>query len=416
MPPKTKIKLRRSRPAVRFTVRRIANKNPRQARAFRNLRKRLARVTAGLLACTLLASSSFLGGKNLKSDLNAVTPVATENTTSATCTAPELAKNFTDLTTQLADLSRGFPETIDNLDFCTKTDCAAEKQIYDNETQIWKLEKELTELRTREERERTEFLKTLSSKEDGVLFCENDERCTEAETELQTARDCEKEFQTTSQLFESRQAVEEKYAITNAKNEAVSAATYVKKLMEDVFKNRDLITDNKKLYEQCVAASDASVCQKYNQRADEAQQKVASTIAELGGLQIDLGSMLDQIETDIVALEIGKKDPKNFAENEGLGWCDKELQDKKAALSKKVNSAVGLKAVYDAALANLRMRKVELKASLQTEIEEAAMHAAAEKEAAEAAAAAAAAEQAATAKRTQAGIIFGIWSLIRNSF
>lgn len=415
MPPKIKTKIRRLRPAVQFTVRRIANKNPRNARTFRQFRRKLTRVTAGLLAIGLLASGIFLNGGELKSDV-VETTMAIENSTNETCVATTLATKFENLTTRLANISRQFPELINNLDFCGEGECAAEKQIYENENQIWQLEKEFTDLKTSMTRANETFATTLTEKEDRVLFCENESRCGTAEAELREARECEKELQAATRLFKIRVTVEEEHSLMTEKGERAAATIYIKKIMETVFKNRDRVSENTKFYEQCVAASDASVCQKYVEKVKEANRKVLSSITELGGLQIDIEIALEALEKDIVALEIGRKDSENLKENEGLGWCAEELKEKKSALFAKITSADTKKASYESALENLKTRKLTLQAGLQAEFETAAMHAAAEKRAIEEAAAEAAAAKISAEKRAQAEIIFGIWSAIRNSF
>ncbi|MCF7845718.1 MAG: hypothetical protein K9L85_00595 [Candidatus Peribacteraceae bacterium] len=412
MPPKTKIKIRRSRPAVRFTVRRIANKNPRNARSFRQFRQKLSRLTAGLLAFGLLVSGMFLGGgDSVRSELAAV-----NETDVYTCTAGALTEDFEDLTTRLANLSRQFPELIDNLDFCGEGGCAAEDQIYDDENQIWQIEQDLTTLKIEIQRAQGEFTEIIGEQEDQVLFCENDSRCESAEAELREARTCEKEFSNLSALIDIREMAENEYSLINQKGESKPAANYVKKLMEDVFKNRERAAENLKFYEQCVATSDASVCQKYVAKVDEANTKVATAIAELSDTQLSINNILEKLEADIVALEIGRKDEQNLEENIGLGWCKQELKNKKSALFSKITAAISEKTAYDNALADLKAKKEALQASLQAELEAAAAQAAAEKAAAEEAVAHAAAEKAAAEKRAQAEIIFGIWSSIRNGF
>ncbi|MFH0833863.1 MAG: hypothetical protein V2A63_00530 [Patescibacteria group bacterium] len=445
MPPKIKNKTRRSRPAVRFTVRRIANRNPRNARNFRQFRQKLTRLTMGLIALGLIAGSLFLHGGQLKSDVvattqpdqaettvvaadtTASTATAVANTSATTaqnsasmndkvCAADDLIKNFEDLTTQLANLSREFPDVIANLDFCGTGKCAAQDLVYKNENKIWQIEKDLTKLETDTTRAQTDFATSLAEKENGVFLCENESRCTAAEAALGKARECEKTFQKLNQLFTIRTDVQDKYSLVTAKGTRESAAVYVKKLMEDIFKNRDRVTENTKFYEQCVAASDASVCQKYVQKVKEANTNIAKSIEELGGLQVDLQDNLDKVEADIVALEIGRGDAQNTKENEGLGWCDQNLKNTKADLFTKLTAAAGAKTTYDNALQHLVDLKITLKASLQSETEEAAMHAAAEKQAAEEAEAIAAAEKAAAAKRAQAEMVFGFWTIIRNGF
>jgi hypothetical protein len=82
----------------------------------------------------------------------------------------------------------------------------------------------------------------------------------------------------------------------------------------------------------------------------------------------------------------------------------------------KITSSTTQKLLYELALKDLSARKVTLQAGLQSELEIAAMHAAAEKSAAEQALADAAAAAASAIKRVQAEIIFGFWTSVRNTF
>lgn len=412
MPPQTKIKTRRSRPTVKFTVRRIANKNPRNARTFRQFRRKLSRVTAGLVVFGLIVSGSFLASGKLKSDIiDAIT-----NTDDATCAAPGFVADFEKLTTQMSELSREFPDLIENLNFCKGDSCAAEDQIYASENQVWQLEKDLTTLRTNEQRAREEFTTEFAQKEDNVLFCANTNSCQAAENALVEAQNCAKDFKKIEQLFIMRDTAEEEYSLVTEKGKRESAVIYVKKLMDSIFKDRDRVAKNKEDYAKCVDASDESVCQKYLQNAKDAQEKIVANILELGKLQIDIEDTLTALEKDIVALEIGRKDPQNTNENEGLGWCNQETQSKKNTLFVKISTSATQKLVYELALKDLSAKKLALQASLQAELEAAAMHAAAEKAAAEEATAAAEAQRISDQKRAQAEIIFGIWSAIRNTF
>ncbi|MFA6458772.1 MAG: hypothetical protein WCV72_05325 [Patescibacteria group bacterium] len=411
MPPKTNNKLRRSRPAVRFTVRRIANKNPHNARALRQFRRKLTRITAGLIVFGICVSGVFLVGKKLSSDI-----LDANNEINSTCAAIELNTNFHKLTKQMAELSREFPELIENLNFCGEGSCAAEDQAYANENKIWQLEKNFTILKTSYERSLQEFTTELAQKEDDLLFCASGTSCQAAEDALSTARACEKEFKTSTLLFGTRTNVENEYSVVTDKGKRDSAITYVKKIMQDIFKNQDRATKNKTDYAKCVQARDASVCQKYLQNSNDSEEKITSAIIELGRLQIDIQDTLKVLEKDIIALEIGHTDAENFQANEGLGWCTQELYDKKNVLLTKITSSTTQKLLYELALKDLSARKVTLQAGLQSELEIAAMHAAAEKSAAEQALADAAAAAASAIKRVQAEIIFGFWTSVRNTF
>ena len=412
MPPKTNNKLRRSRPAVRFTVRRIANKNPRNARTFRQFRRKLTRTTAGLLVFGLLASGVFVTGAKLRDDILD----STADVANPICAATEINANFDKLTAQMSDLSREFPELIENLNFCGEGTCAAQDQVYANENQIWQLEKDLTTLKTTYERSLEEFTADFSKKEDKVFFCTNESNCQAAEAELNSARMCQKEFQKVTLLFGMRASVENQYSLVTAKGTHESAVIYVKKLMQDIFKNRDRVAKNKEDHTNCVKANDESVCQKYLQNEKDSQEKIIAAIVELGKLQIDIHDTLKVLENDIVALEIGHTDAKNIKENEGLGWCNQEIHNKKNVLVTKIATSTTQKLLYELALKDLNARKAQLQASLQAELDASAMHAAAEKAAAEKAIADAAAAAASAVKRAQAEIIFGIWSSIRNTF
>lgn len=397
MSSKTKTISRKSRRVtlLKFAVRRIANKNPRNARAFHRFKQKLSRATAGLLAFSLLASGMFLdGGDVLKSKI-----IRNEN---SACAAVKITKNLEDFTSRLASLSRGFPQLIENLDFCAGADCAAEKKLYETEEQIWQLESEIVELKRIEKQAREEFETELAKLEDEVLFCENEERCKIAEANLRSARICEKEFRTLARMLEIQEDVEKDYSLADSREREYPAVILVKKLIKEVSKNRARAAKNSEAHERCVAASDASVCQKYAEKVETAKQKETATIEELGSLKSDLKIAIEELNADIVALEISKKDSKNLKPEEGKGWCENELKEKGADLNKKMSVAADLKKVYETVLAKLKAKKIELKEAVEAELAEIEMHAAAEREAEE--------------KRARAEIIFGIWSLIRNTF
>ncbi|MBU1089240.1 hypothetical protein KKF38_00385 [Patescibacteria group bacterium] len=403
---KTKTISRKPRRLIKFTVRRIANKNPRNARVFHQFKQKLSRATAGLLAFGLLVSGVFLGeGDSLKSEI-----IQNEN---SACAATEIAANFEDLTSRLANLSRSFPQLIENLDFCAEADCAAEKKLRETEDQIWQLEDEITELKKDEKIAREEFEAELANLEDEALFCENEQRCEVTEADLRIAQSCEKEFRTIARMLETQEDVEKDYSLADSKGREYPAAILVKKLIEEVSKNRTRDDENSDAYERCVTVSDESVCQKYAEKAEAAQQKETAAIEELGGLKSDLEIAIEELNADIVALEIGKKDSANLEPEEGKGWCENELEEKGADLNKKMNAAANLKKAYDAALAELKTKKATLKEVVAAELAEIEMHAAAEREAEEMRITA---EREAEEQRAKAEILFGIWSLIRNTF
>ncbi|MFH1546785.1 MAG: hypothetical protein ABIE14_05410 [Patescibacteria group bacterium] len=234
-----------------------------------------------------------------------------------------------------------------------------------------------------------------------------------AETNLRVAQGCEKEFRTIAQMLEIQEAVEKDYSLADSKGREYPAVILVRKLMEEVSKNRAREDENSEAYEQCAVASDASVCQKYAEKVEAARQKETAAIEELGGLKSDLAIAIEELNDDIVALEIGKKDSANLEPEEGKGWCENELEEKGADLNKKMNAAANLKKVYDAALAELKTKKATLKEAVAAELAEIEMHAAAEREAEEMRITA---EREAEEERAKAEILFGIWSLIRNTF
>lgn len=381
---------------MKFTVRRIANKNPRNARVFHRFKQKLSRATAGLLAFSLFASGMFLGGSDLlRSEI-----VRNKN---FACTAVGIVEDFEDLTSRLANLSRGFPQLIENLNFCAGSDCAAEKKLYETEEQIWQIEDEIVELKRNEKQAREEFEMELAKLENEVLFCENEERCEMVETDLRVARSCKKEFRIIAQMLEIQEAVEKDYSLVDSDGREYSAAVFTKKLMEEVFKNRVRAAENSKAYEQCIVAGNTGVCQQYIQKVEEARQKEAATIEELSGLKFDLEIAIEELNVvDIIALEIGKKDSENLEAGEGKGWCENELKERSDDLDEKMSAAADLKKVYEAALAKLKAKKAVLKEAMEAELAEIEMRAATERKAEE--------------ERAKAEIIFGIWSLIRNTF
>jgi hypothetical protein len=393
---KTKIQVRKQRPAVKFTVRRIANKNPRNARVFHQFRRKLTRTTAGLIAFGLLASGMWIGdGSSLQSAL-------LTSDTNSVCVATQITKQFENLDVSMANINRDFPKLFANLSFCEDRDCAAEKKIYQTEKQLWQLNSDIAELEKTTAKAHEDFTTELIAAEDGILFCENEDHCQIAEKALQTARICEKEFQKINQILEIRKSVEEKYTIINSNHKEYSASLYIGALMNDVSKNRDRVAENETAYTTCVAADDASVCQEYIQKKQEAEIKIATAIEELISLKSDFEINLQKIDADIVAIQLGKEDSENLTAQEGKGWCAIELEEGKTALSKKVAQAEGFKKTYESALTNLKTKKVELAEKIAAEIEITKMHAAAEKAASE--------------KIIKAGTIFGIWNVIRNTF
>ncbi|MBU1089234.1 hypothetical protein KKF38_00350, partial [Patescibacteria group bacterium] len=257
------------------------------------------------------------------------------------------------------------------------------------------------------------FEAELANLEDEALFCENEQRCEVTEADLRIAQSCEKEFRTIARMLETQEAVEKDYLLADSKGREYPAVILVKKLIEEVSKNRAREDENSEAYEQCIAASDASICQKYAEKVEAAQQKETAVREELSSLKSDLEIVVKELNADIVALEIGKKDSKNLEPEEGKGWCENELKEKGADLNKKMNAAAKLKKVYDAALAELKTKKATLKEVVAAELAEIEMHAAAEREAEEMRVAA---EREAEEMRAKAGILFGIWSLIRNTF
>ena len=170
--------------------------------------------------------------------------------------------------------------------------------------------------------------------------------------------------------------------------------------MKTVFENRIKFANNEQAYESCVAAADVSVCQDYVQKKEEARQKETAAIQELSSLKFDLTRIIEEVNSDIVTLDIGKEDAKNLVAEEGKGWCEQELMEKKIALGKKINEAEHLKKEYETALAKLKTKRSSLKVAVGTEIEMIEVHAAEEKTAEE--------------NHTKAEIILRIWSIIRN--
>ncbi|MCF7836414.1 hypothetical protein K9N08_00965 [Candidatus Gracilibacteria bacterium] len=384
MSPKTKIS-RKSRPAVKFTVRRIANRNPRHARVFHQFRRKLARTTAGLIAFGLLASGMWIGdGSSLQSAL-------LTNDGNSACAATEITKQFEDLNIRVANINRDFPKQFANLSFCEDKNCAAEKKIYQTEKQLWQLNSDIAELEKNTAKARKDFTAGLAAAEDGILFCENEDRCQIAERALQTARICEKEFQNITKFSELRTAVAENYTYLNSKGKEYPASVYAKTLLEDISKNRTSVTKNEADYITCVTAEDASVCQKYVENKKEAEEKISSVTEELSYLKAELTDKLDAIDADIIAIQIGKEDSKNLEPNVGKGWCEQNLQSKKSGLSTKISASSSLKKNYETALEKLKQKKILLAMQIAQEIE-------------------------ATEKKTKAEIIFSIWSVIRNTF
>jgi len=398
---KTKINARKSQSVnylkprqkqIKFTIRRIANKNPLSARSFYQFKRKFSRVATGLFTFVILGLfvigifANMHDGNLLKGKIIA------DDGESFVCTANEIATKFEDLTSELTDLNHDFSGFLTSLSFCESENCAAEKKIYQTEKQIWQLKYEFAELKKTAQKVHEDFKKELAVAEDEVFFCENEKYCKIAEATLQTVRICEKEFQKNVQLFQINDVVEKKYVSANS----------VENLMESIFKNRIRVAENEDMYANCIAAEDASVCQEYVQKRKEAERKIIASTQELSDLKSDLKNTLVKIDTDIVSLEIGKKDSQNVAPEEGEGWCENEVKDKKINLSKKLNEANGLKQVYEFALKNLKQKRVELATRANAEIEAAEMHAAAEKITEE--------------KREKAEIIFGIWNVMHNVF
>ena len=398
-----KIKKRATRtPRVQFQIRRIANRNPRNARVFRRFKRKLTRATAGLLAFGLLASGLFLSGGKLQSDV-------ARSVTVASCEAEALAENFEDLTTRISNLSRGFPQLVANLDFCTDESCAAETKLYETEEEIWNLEYELTVLRKTMEAAQENFDEQLSQLENGALFCENEERCDTAETALRSAQICEKVFQNLEREWEIRDEVENEYTLVNSLGREYPTKTYITNLLEKFFRNVERENENRLAYGTCLGASDASVCQEYLVAADQAEENQDAIIAELSDLKEVLLQTIETLNKKVVAIEIGKKDAANFTENEGKGWCAEKLATAKENLSEKISAAANSKRAYETALSRLEAKKVNLAGAIDTELkalEEAEAEAKLKGES----------DAEAEAKRAKAETLFVIWTSIRNTF
>lgn len=393
---KTKIQTRKKRTLARFTIRKIANRNPRSARTFQRIKNRLARATAGLLLFALLVSGMLIGdSEQLRSEVR-------RSSGEFTCTATDILSDFNELNATYVTLDRNFPKLFEGLSFCDNGDCAAEKKMYQTEKQIWQLEHDIIALIDTKRTAFKEFKKQVSTLEDEVFFCEDEASCSQAEATLRAARLCEKEFQGINQVIKVQNYIIGKYEVVNMDNKSYPTSIYVKKLMSDFFKNYGKASDSETAYGKCIQAADASVCQKHVENWREAMSKKSALVQELVSLKIDLNNDLKKIDADITALQLGKTDTSNFTAQQGKGWCKSEVQNSKAELSQKISQSAELKKTYDQALADLRGRKAELTAALAAEAEAAAMHAAATK--------------ARSIQKQQVEIILSIWTAIRNTF
>ena len=403
MPPKTKINSRKLRRVARFTVRRIANKNPRNARILPRPNKKIVRVATSLFALVLLVGGIFTtDARWLKSEL-----VSSEN---FVCEASFFTQSFNEKVTRLADLSRKFPDLFAGAELCTSlADCAAVQKIYEAEVEIEKLENSVITLQDDFKKSREAFVVDFIRVEDGVFFCPNVEICEPFEAELRIVQECEKEFEQTARLFEIRKDIEESYIVLDANGHEQSAIVLARDSNKEILDARERAQTNSKNYSDCVAMSDASVCQEYLQRVEAAWRSEIEAVYFLKDLQPQLERIVERLDFDIVALELGKKDSENFEPNEGKGWCSQKLAESKKLLNNEIIAATSVRSAYELALKNLAKKKELYEAQIMAELEASSLHAAAEIATVEA-------EAELDIKRSQAEILFEMWSSIRVLF
>jgi len=421
MPPKTKINSRKPRRVVRFTVRRIANKNPHNARIIPRSDKKIIRATTSLFVLILFVGGIFMTNVHwLKGDL-----ISSEN---FVCEATNFANSFKEKTDRLANLLRKFPDFFAGIEECSDlANCAVVQQISEAEIKIKQLENEIATIQKNFETVREVFNENLVRVEDNVFFCPNVEICEPLEAELRTVQKCEKDFYQTARLFEIRSKVEESYMIIDAVGREQSAIELARDLNDDIFNAFERAQKNSKDYSDCVMASDASVCQEYSQHTVAAWESSANAIFSLKELRPEFERIIERLNKDIVALELGKKDSENFELNEGKGWCSQKLTESKKLLNSTIIGATDSRFVYELALENLAEKKKLYESDILAEMEAASLHAAAELAAEEEARlatekelaeqkAAAAAELRLSVQRSQAKTLFEAWSMIRNLF
>jgi hypothetical protein len=344
------------------------------------------------------------------------------------CEATTFADSFEEKTTRLSNLSRKFPDLFVGARECADlSDCAAVQKISEAETKIREYENEIATLEKDFASAREVFAENLSRVEDSVFFCPNDEICSPLETELRTIQKCEKEFDKVARLFQIRAEVEKSYITFDENNREQSAIALARDLNKQIFTAVERAEQNSKNYSDCVATSDASVCREYSERTVAAWESGAKAVLFLNNLRPEFEKIIEQLNSDIVALELGKKDSKNLNPNEGKAWCAEKLSESKKLLNSTILGATDSRAKYETALEKLAEKKKQYESEILAELEAAKMHAAAEIVAAEKArilaeqklAAQKAAEEAEkelNAKKSQAEVLFGAWSMVRNLF
>ena len=409
---------------MKFTVRRIANRNPHNSRILARPNKKLARVATSLFVLTLLVGGIFATDSQfLKSDL-----LDSDGSENFVCEATDFADSFKEKTERLSNLSRNFPDLFAGVELCSDlSDCSAVQKISEAEAKIRELENEIETLEKDFVTARDVFADRLIRVEDSVFFCPNAEICDPLEMELRTIQKCEKEFNRAAQLFKIKKEVEESYITLDEIGREQSAISLARDLNKEIYNSFERAEKSSQNYSDCVAAGDESVCQEYSERTVAAWESSAKAIFDLKNLQSEFEKIVEQVNSDIVAIELGKKDSENIEPNEGKGWCAEKLSESKKLLNSKILGATDSRLAYETALEKLAEKKELYKSEILAELEEAELHASAELAAAEEARlleekelaeqkAEAAAEAELNLKKSQAETLFEAWSMVRNLF
>ncbi|MFH1375497.1 MAG: hypothetical protein ABIH35_02395 [Patescibacteria group bacterium] len=411
MSPKTKTRPKNAPRQAVFTVRRIANRNPRaslpavrRARNYHTFRRKLARTTAGFLLFLLLLIGASLSG-DLRSN------VILSDAENFICSATEIGQAIDKATRDIISLNQNFPTILEELFLCADAECAAEERIYETENQITALETQIFDLEKRYDEDRENLGETLSKLEDRVLFCEDASRCSKAKMALRAARDCEQEFARTEMIFSTKTDVADTYPLPDTKGSPVTGVSYIYKLSTDLLEQR-IRTDNfKATYERCLLANPESLCRKYTSNAADSVKLENQIASELRTAKSNLMHAIGQLDTDIVAFEISRKDKTDLTADQGLGWCETELSNAKQALGAQAEEAADLKLIYDNAYDNLQQKKSELSQQLEAEAKAADAETVARIQAEELHAAA---EAEKSTQKQQVGTLLNFWGFIRN--
>jgi hypothetical protein len=359
MPLKTKTKSKPALPAVRFSIRRIANRNPRNIRGFQAEESRLKRVFAGFLILLALLILALAGNINQSSESLQADVIAADSATTnseSSCTAQVIGQNLSILRAQKIKLITRYVDYLENSTWEKIPAVASELQNLN--TQITTAEKGFDE-------NRKAATITLTRLENEVLLCANNQSCAEAEEALAAKQNCEKQIKNTVIALEEQTKILAKYRFRDAQKNLVGKVD-IQKIFTTLDQYRAKTDSQQTLLEKCLADNiyQGAACTKNRSEFEKARDAEVKQFEKIADLANPLVVITKTLDTDITTLKFAEKNGKDSTPNQGLGWCQQSLSETSAILNTKVSESADLKAAYNDALQQLAEIKAELNAHI----------------------------------------------------